>query len=185
MTIAFFRALPLAVLATCLIAAPSKAEPIRNPVAVFSGLDKITGRIITFDAWIDETVQFGALRVTPKACHTRPPTEEPQTEAFVQVDEVTPNATLQRIFTGWMFAASPGLNAVDHPIYDVWLVDCRMDSQVPPPANFPIESYRGDGFDRVTRPDDWVAAPRPKPYTPGSGSTFDENAPVDDAHPED
>jgi hypothetical protein len=98
---------------------------IANPTAVFSGLDKITGRIITFDVAIDETVRFGALEVTPRACYTRPPTELPQTDGFVEVDELTLKGELKRIFTGWMFAASPGLNAVEHPIYDVWLTDCK------------------------------------------------------------
>jgi hypothetical protein len=107
-------------------AAPEPPTPkIANPTAVFSGLDKITGRIITFDVAIDETVRFGALEVTPRVCYTRPPTELPQTDGFVEVDEVTLQGELRRIFTGWMFAASPGLNAVEHPIYDVWLADCK------------------------------------------------------------
>ena len=75
---------------------------------------------------IDETVQFGALQVTPRVCHTRPPTEPAQTTAFVEVDEITLANKIQRLFTGWMFAASPGLHAVEHPVYDVWLVDCKM-----------------------------------------------------------
>jgi hypothetical protein len=104
---------------------PAGAQPINNPVAEFTGLDKITGRTIEFDVLIDETVQFGALQVTPRACHTRPPTEPEQTTAFVEVDEITLTNEIQRIFTGWMFAASPGLNAIEHPVYDVWLVDCK------------------------------------------------------------
>jgi hypothetical protein len=98
---------------------------ITNPTAVFSGLDKITGRIINFDVQINETVRFGALEVTPRACYTRPPTEAPNTDGFIEVDELTLQGELKRIFTGWMFAASPGLNAVEHPIYDVWLTDCK------------------------------------------------------------
>lgn len=98
---------------------------IPNPTAVFSGLDKITGRIISFDVAINETVQFGALQVTPRVCYSRPPTETPNTDAFVEVDEVTLQGEIKRIFTGWMFAASPGLHAVEHPVYDVWLTDCK------------------------------------------------------------
>ena len=104
---------------------------IANPTAVFSGLDKITGRIISFDVAINETVRFGALEVTPRACYTRPPTEAPNTDAFIEVDELTLQGELKRIFTGWMFAASPGLNAVEHPIYDIWLTDCKGGT---PPA---------------------------------------------------
>ena len=91
-------------------------QRISNPTAVFSGLDKITGRIISFDVATNETVQFGALQVTPRVCYSRPPTETPNTDAFVEVDEVTLQGAIKRIFTGWMFAASPGLHAVEHPI---------------------------------------------------------------------
>jgi hypothetical protein len=101
-------------------------QKIENKRAIFSGLDKITGRIISFDAAIGETVQFGALQVTARACNTRPPTEPTNTDAFVEVDEVTLQGEIKRIFTGWMFAASPGLHAVEHPIYDVWLTDCAQ-----------------------------------------------------------
>ena len=100
-------------------------QRIPNPTAVFAGLDKITGRITSFDVAINETVQFGALQVTPRVCYSRPPTETPQTDSFVEVDEVTLLGKIQRIFTGWMFAASPGLHAVEHPIYDVWLTDFK------------------------------------------------------------
>src|ERR1700728_2005956 len=99
-------------------------QKIANARAVFSGLDKITGRIISFDAAIGETVQFGALQVTARVCYTRPPTEATNTDAFVEVDEVTLQGEIKRIFNGWMFAASPGLHGVEHPIYDVWLTDC-------------------------------------------------------------
>jgi len=99
-------------------------QKIENGRAVFAGLDKITGRTISFDAAIGETVQFGALQVTARACYTRPPTEATNTDAFVEVDEVTLQGEIKRIFTGWMFASSPGLHAVEHPIYDVWLTDC-------------------------------------------------------------
>jgi len=101
------------------------AQKIPNNQAVFSGLDKITGRIISFDVAIGETVQFGALQVTPRVCYTRPPTETPNTDAFIEVDEITLQNEIKRIFTGWMFAASPGLHAVEHPIYDIWLADCK------------------------------------------------------------
>jgi len=110
-------------------------EKISNSVAVFSGLDKITGRIISFDVYIDETVQFGALQVTPRVCYSRPSTTTPRTDAFVEVDEITLNRKVRRIFSGWMFADSPGLHAVDHAVYDVWLTDCSSTSSVAPPAN--------------------------------------------------
>ena len=74
-------------------------------------------------------MQFGALQVTPRVCYSRPTTEAPKTTSFVEVDEVTLDAKIKRIFTGWMFAASPGLNAVEHPVYDVWLTNCKQSSE--------------------------------------------------------
>jgi hypothetical protein len=109
---------------------PAHADKIKNPIAVFSGLDKITGRIISFEAKIDETVQFGSLQVTPRVCYTRPQTEAPRTDSFTEVDEVQADKQFKRIFSGWMFSASPGLHGVEHPVYDVWLTDCKGGTQV-------------------------------------------------------
>lgn len=155
----------------CLLAATAaRAEKIENPVAVFSGLDKITGRIISFDVYVGETVQFGALQVTPRVCYTRPPTEAPQTTAFLEVDEITLNNEVRRIFTGWMFAASPGLHAVEHAVYDIWLTDCKRSSTVPPPEGYsgpPVEVIEDSSEDPLAgdvtpSPSDEVK-PRPKP----------------------
>ncbi|WP_446737786.1 DUF2155 domain-containing protein [Rhodoblastus sp. 17X3] len=140
----FFCALGAALLAP----AGARADQVRHPTAIFAGLDKITGRIISFDVAIDETVQFGTLQITPRVCLTRPQTEAPLTEGFVEVDEIDAARTSKRIFSGWMFAASPGLHGVEHPVYDVWLKDCKGGVDVtaspanaqpnpnaPPPAN--------------------------------------------------
>jgi hypothetical protein len=134
------------------------AQKIVNKKASFSGLDKITGRIIKFDEDIGETVQFGALRVKTDACYTRPATEAANTDAFVEVDEITLQGEVKRIFSGWMFAASPGLHAVEHPIYDIWLTDCKgplttvvtAQPETPKPAPPPPPQRR-------------VARPRPPP----------------------
>ena len=111
----------------------ASAARIENPVAAFSGIDKITGRITNFDVYIGETVQFGALQVTPKVCYSRDDSEAQKITSFVEVDEITLDRKIRRIFTGWMFADSPGLNAVEHPVYDVWLTECKAKSDVPPP----------------------------------------------------
>jgi hypothetical protein len=118
-----------------LVAAAGNADAARisNAVAVFAGLDKITGRVTSFDVYLNETVQFGALQVTPKVCYSRDDTEAQKIDGFVEVDEITLDRKIRRIFTGWMFADSPGLNAVEHPIYDVWLTGCKQKSDVPPP----------------------------------------------------
>lgn len=129
---------------------PAHAQtPIQNPVAVFKGLDKITGRITTFDVYMDETVQFGALQVTPKICNSRPRTETAQTTAFIEVDELTLDRKVRRIFSGWMFASNPGVHAVEHPVYDVWLIDCRKSSSVQPP-----EGYAGPAVEIVPEMDE-------------------------------
>ena len=135
-----------AVAATLLVLSPAKAETIANPVASFSGLDKITGRITKFDVYIDETVQFGALQITPRVCYTRPPTETQRTSVFLEVDQVSLKGQITRIFTGWMFADSPALNAIDHAVYDIWLDDCKQSTDVPPPevVNAPAETPAAD-----------------------------------------
>jgi len=111
----------------------ARAGRISNPVATFSGLDKITGRIIAFDVYIGETYQFGALQVTPRVCYTSSEDEATRTDGFVEVNEITLDQKIQRIFTGWMFVDSPGLNAVEHPVYDVWLKGCKQKSAVTAP----------------------------------------------------
>ena len=111
------------------------AARISNPVAVFAGTDKITGRITTFDVYVNETVQYGALQVTPKVCYSRDESEAQKIDGFVEVDEITLDRKIRRVFSGWMFADSPGLNAVEHPIYDVWLTGCKQQSDVPAPAD--------------------------------------------------
>ncbi len=121
------------VLALLAGAAPAKAERIANPIAVFAGLDKITGLTTTFEARIGEEKRFGGLFVKADACYTRDITEEPKTTSFVEVEEIEPDDTRKKIFSGWMFAESPGLSAVEHPIYDVWLTGCR-DPNAPPPV---------------------------------------------------
>ncbi|MCB9993928.1 MAG: DUF2155 domain-containing protein [Hyphomicrobiaceae bacterium] len=115
------------------LVSPSAAETLANPVAQLDGLDKITGRLTTFDVYVGETVQFGSLQITPRACYTRPATETQRTSVFLEIDQVSLKGTISRIFTGWMFADSPALNALDHPVYDVWLLNCKQSSDVPPP----------------------------------------------------
>lgn len=140
---------------------------ITNKKATFSGLDKITGRIINFDEDIGETVQFGALRVKTSVCYTRPSTEAANTDAFVEVDEITLQGEVKRIFSGWMFAASPGLHGVEHPVYDIWLTNCKEPDQTivsaqpdPPKPPPPPQQKRP--------PPQKQAAPRPLP-PPGYG----------------
>ena len=136
------------------------AQKIVNKKASFSGLDKITGRIINFDEDIGETVQFGALRVKTDACYTRPATEAANTDAFVEVDEITLQGEVKRIFSGWMFAASPGLHGVEHPIYDIWLTDCKS------PDTTVVNAAPGDAPKPAPPPAQKRAAPKQAPRPP-------------------
>lgn len=108
--------------------AQTSAAPIVNQIAVFSGLDKISASITSFEVRVDSAVRFGTLIIRPRACYTRPPIEPPKTTSFVEIDEVQVDDTTKRIFTGWMFADNPGLSGVEHPVYDVWLKDCKISS---------------------------------------------------------
>ncbi|QLP98050.1 MAG: DUF2155 domain-containing protein [Rhodoblastus sp.] len=162
----------LAALGLSVAIAPARADKIKHPTAVFAGLDKITGRIMPFDVQIDETVQFGALQVTPRVCYTRPPTEAPQTDAFVEVDDVGSGkpSDYKRIFGGWMFAASPGLHAVEHPVFDVWLTDCKGGQQVIKETPVASAGDKTPGFDEPIR-----SGPTPG-FAPGAG--VDPDAPA-------
>jgi hypothetical protein len=159
------------------------AQKIVNKKASFSGLDKITGRIINFDEDIGETVQFGALRVKTDACYTRPATEAANTDAFVEVDEITLQGEVKRIFSGWMYAASPGLHGVEHPIYDIWLTDCKVpDTTIvsaqpdppkpapapPPPAKRPPKQVQRSS----PPPQPQFQQQPPPPPPPQSGGLF-------------
>lgn len=111
-------------LAAVASAGPAHAERIENQVAVFSALDKVTARISKFEVEINKTVTFGNIKVTPRVCYSRPTTELPKTTTFVEVDETQLDGAQKRIFTGWMFAESPGIFGVEHPTIDVWLTEC-------------------------------------------------------------
>lgn len=116
----------IAVVAVAVFAAmPVPAAKIANNVAVFAALDKVTARVSKLEVPMDETTIFGALKITPRACYTRPPTERPRTSVFVEIDEIQLNGKEKRIFTGWMFAESPGVHGVEHPVFDVWLTNCK------------------------------------------------------------
>ncbi len=106
------------------VSSPASAQRIENQMAVFAALDKVTARISRLEVKLGETVRFGALKLTPRACYSRPPTEPPKTTSFVEVQEILLDGREQRLFNGWMFAESPGLNAVEHPVFDVWLTEC-------------------------------------------------------------
>jgi hypothetical protein len=177
------------------LAGTARADKIANPTAVFDGLDKITGRIISFEVALNETVQFGTLQITPRICYSRPPTEAPQTDVFAEVDEIDEQKAVKRIFSGWMFADSPGLHGVEHPIYDVWLTACRGGTTViheapEVDASAPdTDAQPGDPTDANGQPSPQAQTPatqpkkkKPKPPTvvaAPAAPPADNNAPLD------
>ena len=93
-------------------------------IAVLQGLDKVTARVSTFRVAVGTTIQFGTLKITVRTCDKRPPEETPESAAFINVYETRPGESTIRVYSGWMFASSPALAAMEHPVYDVWVVDC-------------------------------------------------------------
>ena len=119
------------------IAAPSwaGAETISEPLALLQGLDKITARVSKFEAPVGNVVRFGTLSIRVRDCEKNPPEETPESAAFLEIDELRPGEARARLFSGWMFASSPALSALEHPVYDVNLLDCRNASgSAPAPA---------------------------------------------------
>jgi len=107
------------------LAVASPAWAISGKTVVLQGLDKVTARVLTFEAAIGQTVGFGALQITVRACDRTPPTEPPESIAFLDIVEARPGETPADLFHGWMFASSPALNALEHPVYDVWVLECK------------------------------------------------------------
>ena len=121
-----------------LIATPVLADPFE--VAVLQGLDKVTARVSTIEAPVGQTVRFGTLEIIARTCDKRPPEETPESAAFLDIWEVRRGEPAVSLFRGWMFASSPALSAMQHPVYDVWVLDCRnsessSDSSTPIPRS--------------------------------------------------
>jgi hypothetical protein len=99
------------------------------PAAVLRGLDKVTARVTIVQAPIGEAVMFGRLEITARYCYKRPPEEPPEVTAYFEIaDKRAKDPKLARVFSGWMFASSPGLHGLEHPTYDVWLIDCKAST---------------------------------------------------------
>jgi len=115
---------------------PSTAAAPAVMVAILQGLDKTTARVSTVEAPLDKPVRFGTLVITARACNKKPPEEPPNTTAFLEIDETRASADVQHLFSGWMFAQSPALSTLEHPVYDVTVLDCKTatGSSVKPPA---------------------------------------------------
>jgi len=112
---------------------PARAAMDDYPVAKLQSLDKTSARTMVFEANVGSTVRFGSLYIKIQACRKAPPIEAPEAAAFLQVWETEREAASKWIFSGWMFASSPALSAMEHPVYDVWVIDC-LESKTGKPA---------------------------------------------------
>jgi hypothetical protein len=130
-----FRGVLLALAATGVVMSAQALEP-RAGVRL-RALDKITGNAIDLSARVGETVSFGRLRLTVRSCFGAPPEDPPEAAAFLEVRSAPASrparasaaapagaAEEKPLFSGWMFASSPGLSALEHPTYDVWVISC-------------------------------------------------------------
>lgn len=128
-----------------LLAAPAHAREMEAmPVVKLQSLDKITARSMTFEARVGSTVKFGPLYIKVQSCQKAPPVEPPESAAFLQIWQVNAQDVAEWVFSGWMFASSPALSYMDHPIYDVWVLDCleRKSGEAPPPDQ---QAKEGEG----------------------------------------
>ena len=110
------------------IARPALAEDLSLDTAVLQGLDKVTGRVQKIEAPVGATIHFGTLEIIARTCRKRPPEEPPEAAAFLDIWEIKQGAPAASLFRGWMFASSPALSALEHPVYDIWVLDCTDSS---------------------------------------------------------
>jgi hypothetical protein len=125
--------------ALAVLSMPARADGpvLPHRVLVLQGLDKVTARATQLRVAIGETATFGTLRITPRACLKTPPTEAPESAAFLEIEVTDPGQPSTRAFSGWMFASSPSISALEHPVYDVWVIDCAEPLPAEAPASAP------------------------------------------------
>jgi len=133
------RLLPLLALAC---AAPAGAADLVFDKAILQGMDKVSGRIVKIEAPVGQSVRFGTLEIIVRTCRKHPPEDPPESAAFIDIWEIKTGEPAASLFRGWMFASSPALSALEHPVYDIWVSDCadpvaRPETQPLPPPEPP------------------------------------------------
>jgi hypothetical protein len=131
--------------------ASGAAEMTAEPIAVMQGLDKITARISTFDTPVAKPVNFGTLSIVVRDCEKSAPEERPENAAFIEITENRPGEEKRRLFSGWMFSSSPALSALEHPVYDVNLLECKGAAGPPAPPPGPPASPSGKSRGKTAR----------------------------------
>jgi hypothetical protein len=167
------------------------------PVVKLQSLDKVTARTMTFEANVGNTVKFGSLYIKIQACAKAPPVEQPESAAFLQIWEINksgapdttddpnskaepPKEEAQWIFSGWMFASSPALSHMDHPIYDVWVLDC-LSAKGQKSAAPKAEALKEEGgIIPESASETSAPAAEETPAPPGEEAPTAESAPAND-----
>lgn len=124
----------LALVVVAVWASGAAAAMTPEPTAVMQGLDKITARVSRFEAPVGRAVSFGTLAILVRDCEKSAPEEQPENAAFVEIAENRPGEQTARLFSGWMFSSSPALSALEHPVYDVNLLECKGAAPPEPAA---------------------------------------------------
>lgn len=141
----------------------ANARPGKDGVkrmAILRGLDKLTGQSAVIDAPVGVPVHYATLTITADYCYSTPPSETPETIAFLQIIDHRPDKPAQQVFSGWMWASSPSLNAMQHPLYDVWVMSCKTNQpgqEAPPVASTapvkPVSPNRGAKDESIPLPE--------------------------------
>jgi hypothetical protein len=139
--------------------APKPPEYEDMPQVELRILDKVRAESKTYVLNVGRTVAYANIRIRPRACRTSSPLDDPEDAAFLQIWEVKPDNTSGWIFSGWMFASSPSLSAMDHPVYDVSVLDCKNPDAKP--EETPAEDEAKPQDDAETAPEEAPAADAP------------------------
>ena len=110
------------------------AWSFEGDTVLLQGMDKVTARVWSFEAPVGRTVTFGTLQIVVQKCERTPPEEPPESTAFLDIYEAKKGEARSDLFHGWMFASSPSLNGLEHPVYDVWVLDCKLKAKRKPEA---------------------------------------------------
>tara|TARA_B110000438_G_scaffold301896_1_gene358003 strand:+ start:21 stop:410 length:390 start_codon:yes stop_codon:yes gene_type:complete len=104
-----------------------KSEPIAGNIAIIQVLDKITAKVVTLEININQTYQFQSLKIEIYACYKKPPEETPDNFLLIRVIDKSEGDKFTTIYKGWMISSSPSATPLEHPIYDLWLKDCKIE----------------------------------------------------------
>lgn len=152
------------------------------PSVRLRSLDKVTARTLTFDAQVGSTIKFGDIYIKVQSCRKPPPVEKSEAASFLQIWQIDKtNQESRWVFSGWMYASSPALSGMDHPVYDVWVIDClgKDPEALPPEESKQSEALPGEGQvpeGKVAEPS--VAPEEQAPLNPSSSPV--EDGPVEE-----